>query len=86
MPVRPFARLATTAGFALFASISATPAFAAPKEKVVYMPASVIAKPESNICMPRSTSLTVGKDKTLPATLCQTAAEWQTHGVRIAAR
>ncbi len=53
------------------------------KTRIVTMPASAIKTPDSRICMPRATSPIVGKDKSLPKTLCQTVAQWADHGVSI---
>lgn len=62
-----------------------TPAVAA-KPSVVIVPASVLATPSAKLCMPRSTSQTAAKDKSLPKTLCQTVDEWAAHGVTIRAK
>ncbi|WP_298093019.1 hypothetical protein [uncultured Sphingomonas sp.] len=56
------------------------------KTKIVRMPASALKTPDSRICMPRETSPIVGKDKSMPKTLCQTVAQWSEHGVSIIAR
>jgi hypothetical protein len=64
----------------------ATPAPAAKKPPVVIVPASVIADPAAKICMPRSTSPLVAKDKTLPDTLCETVDAWAAHGVTVRAK
>lgn len=68
------------------ALLIAVPAVAAPKPKVVTVPAATIADPARKLCMPRTTSPLVAKDKTLPATLCQTVGEWAAHGVTVKAK
>jgi len=78
-------RIARTA--AAFAAVALASAGAvAAKPRTVTMPASVLKSPDARICMPRTLSQTVGKDKTQPATLCQTVADWGTHGVTIVAK
>jgi len=64
----------------------ASPALAAKKPPVVIVPSHVIADPAAKICMPRSTSPLIAKDKSLPETLCETVAAWAAHGVTIRAR
>ncbi|KQR80817.1 hypothetical protein [Sphingomonas sp. Leaf343] len=80
---RPVASIATTAALVLGLSM---PAIAAAKTPVVIVPASVIANPAAKLCMPRSTSPIVAKDKSLPATLCQTVEAWAAHGVTVKAK
>ncbi len=79
----PLASIATAA--ALVVGL-AMPAIAAAKTPVVIVPASVIANPDAKLCMPRSTSPIVAKDKSLPATLCQTVEAWAAHGVTVKAK
>jgi hypothetical protein len=73
---------AAIAAFALTAAASA----GATKPKIVTMPASVLKSPDARICMPRTTSPVVAKDKTLPATLCETVEQWSAHGVTIVSK
>ena len=61
-------------------------ALAAKKPPVVIVPSHVIADPTAKICMPRSTSPLIAKDKSLPETLCETVAAWAAHGVTIRAQ
>lgn len=73
---------ALATGFALIAV--ASPATAQPrKDKPVIVSAKAVPDATSRICMPRSMSKTVGRDKAQPVTLCQTVGEWATHGVTI---
>ncbi|AIT06885.1 hypothetical protein MC45_11440 [Sphingomonas taxi] len=65
---------------------AASPALAAKKPPVVIVPARVIADPAARICMPRSTSPLIAKDKSLPETICETVAAWAAHGVTIRAK
>lgn len=74
--------VALTAGLAFVAA--ATPVAAQPrKDKPVIVSAKAITDPTSRVCMPRTMSKTVGKDKSQPATLCHTVDEWAAHGVTI---
>lgn len=79
---RRSAVLALAAG-AMTATLA--PATAA-KKGVVTVPATALKDDTSKLCMPRSTSLTSAKDKSLPQTLCLTKADWATHGVTIIAK
>jgi len=76
---------ALTAAVAAFAVTTAASA-GATKPKIVTMPASVLKSPDARICMPRTTSPMVAKDKTLPETLCQTVEQWSAHGVTIVSK
>jgi hypothetical protein len=78
--------LRTAAVLCATMAVAAGPAFAAKKPPVVIVPAHVIADPAAKICMPRSTSPLIAKDKSLPETLCETVAAWAAHGVTIRAR
>jgi hypothetical protein len=53
---------------AALATAAITPTVAA-KRGVVTVPKSALKESTSKLCMPRSTSLTAAKDKTLPETL-----------------
>ena len=66
--------------------LTTAPALAAGKNAEVRVPASSIKDATTRVCMPRSMSKTVGKDKTQPQVLCQTVEEWAGHGVTIVAR
>jgi len=58
----------------------------AKKPPVVIVPATLIAEPAAKVCMPRSTSPLVAKDKSLPETLCETVEAWAAHGVTVRAK
>lgn len=75
------ASLTTAAALAL----ASTPALAK-KASTVTVPASLVKDASSKLCMPRTMSSTVGKDKSQPATLCMTVDEWSTHGVTVATK
>ena len=64
---------------ALVAGNAATPA----KMVRVSLPGVVFRADDTKVCLPRKTSPVVGKDKSLPQTLCQTRAAWAAHGVEI---
>jgi hypothetical protein len=73
---------ALAAGLALVAA--ASPAAAqSRKDKPVVVSAKAVKDSTSRLCMPRTMSKTVGKDKSQPQTLCQTVDDWATHGVTI---
>jgi hypothetical protein len=75
-----------TAALCAIVTGAASSALAAKKPPVVIVPARVIADPAARICMPRSTSPLIAKDKSLPETMCETVAAWAAHGVTIRAK
>ena len=81
-----FVATRTVAALAALTLAAAGPALAARRPPVVIVPARVIADPAAKICMPRSTSPLIAKDKTLPETLCRTVAGWAAYGVTIRAK
>lgn len=81
-----FVAIRITAALAATTIAAAGPALAARKPPVVIVPARVIADPAAKICMPRTTSPLLAKDKTLPDTLCRTVAVWAENGVTIRAK
>lgn len=83
--IRPQIVLAIATTAAIFTAVPAM-AQGSVKSKTVTLPASALPNADSRICMPRSTSPVVAKDKTLPATLCQTRDAWAAHGVTIVTR
>lgn len=66
----------------LSAAALASPAFA--KTKPVVVPASVFAKEDSKLCMPRTVLAAVTDKnalKALPQTICDTKAGWEERGL-----
>lgn len=77
-------RRAATLFLACVATMSSiAPAYAAGDKPIsVTMPASVFKDDTTRVCMPR-TVLGRKANKALPATICETRAEWSARGVNI---
>lgn len=71
--------LATVFGLGVVAFATA-PAVAAEKPITITVSEAAVATPNSKVCMPKK-MVGRAKDKSAPATICQTRAEWEAQGV-----
>jgi hypothetical protein len=85
MTVYTIARATVAAAAAGLITAAAMPALAQPSStaKPVKVTVPSAALTTGKLCMSKSKSRIAAKDKTLPATLCQTVDEWAAHGVEI---
>ncbi len=73
---------ATAAGLTMIAAAAAPAAAETTKPIQLTVSARTLPTPESRLCVPKA-SVGRKKDKTVPATMCHTRAEWEAQGVMI---
>lgn len=79
--IRQSATVALALAFGLgTVAFASAPAMAAEKPVVVTVSQAAVSTPESRLCMPKA-QVGRAKDKSAPATICQTRAEWEAQGV-----